>query len=48
MCAQKGKRQARARPAGFVPGTTSANMNAVKQKPIKFVNSMSGSVQYAG
>ena len=48
MCAQKGKRQARARPARFVPGTTFENMNAVKQKPTKFVNSMSGLVQYAG
>ena len=48
MCAQKGKRQARAGPARFVPGTTFENMNAVKRKPRKFVNSMSGLVQYAG
>ena len=48
MCAQKGKRQARARPARFVPGTTFENMNAAKQKPTQFVNSMSGLVQYAG
>ena len=48
MCAQKGKRQARARPAQFAPGKTFDNVNSVKQKPIKFVNSMSGLVQYAG
>ena len=48
MCAQKGKRQARARPAQFVPDMTFANRNAGEQEPTTFVNSMSGLVHYVG
>ena len=42
MCAQKGKRQARARPAQLVTGTTLVDLKAIKKKPTVFVNTTSG------
>ena len=48
MCAQPVKRPARARPAQFVPGTTSATLEATVKKQTTFEISMSGLVQYAG
>ena len=48
MCAPTGKRPARARPVQFVPGTTSAYLEATVKKQTTFDISMSGLVQYAG
>ena len=47
-CARKRAKDKRGRGQRILSGTTFANMNAVKQKPTVFVNSMSGLVQYAG
>ena len=48
MCADTGKRPARAQPAQFVPGTISAYLEATVKKQTTFEISMSGLVQYAG
>ena len=48
MCVQKGKRQARARPAQFATATIVEFANELQTKRMKFVTRTSGLVQYAG